>query len=414
MPLYRYKVKDRDGKVLTGTLEGTDANTIVERLDTYGYVPMTITEVKRAAVSMPGVGGILGGRVKSVDLVNFTRQFVALHKAGLPMLSAIGALQSQTRSKALSNALDAIRKDLMGGASLSVAMSKFPRIFNELFVNSIWAGETGGVLDEIMARLADLLEHERKLRSDVQSAMRYPAILGVGFVVAAIVLATYVMPKFIGILTSTGSKLPMTTKILVTGVGFAQKYWFLGLMIIGVAGAMFFLFTRTGDGKIWWDRSKLKIPIFGQLLYKMTMSRFSRMFETLDRTGLPILRCLGLVAKTTGNAYISQHIDKVAESVRRGRGIAAPMRESNVFPPMVVQMVATGEESGALDDMLKQISDYYDGEVEYAVKNLTGMIEPVLILVMGVGIIFLIIAVIQPYMSILSGFGSGGGAGPGM
>ncbi len=408
MPLFRYKVRDRDGKILTGSLEGTDINTIVERLDALGYVPITIKEEKRAAIAAPGIGAIFGGRVKAVDLINFTRQFVALHKAGLPMLSAIGALQAQTRSKTLANALDAIRKDLMGGASLSVAMSKFPRIFNELYVNSVWAGETGGVLDEILARLADLLEHERKLRGDVQSALRYPAILMVGFVVAAIVLATYVMPKFVTILSSVGGRMPLPTQVLVTTVGFMQRYWFIGLMIVGVAGALFYLFTRTGDGKLWWDRSKLRIPIFGQLIFKMTMSRFSRMFETLDRTGLPILRCLGLVSKTTGNAHISHHIDKVAESVRRGRGIAAPMRESGVFPPMVVQMVATGEESGALDDMLKQISDFYDGEVEYAVKNLTGMIEPVLILIMGVGIIFLIIAVIMPYMSILSGFGSQG------
>jgi type IV pilus assembly protein PilC len=412
MPLYRYKVKDRDGKVLTGSLEGTDVNTIVERLDTLGYIPITITEEKRAAVSMPGIGSLFGGRVKAVDLINFTRQFVALHKAGLPMLSAIGALQSQTRSKALSNALDAIRKDLMGGASLSVAMSKFPRIFDELYVNSVWAGETGGVLDEIMARLGDLLEHERKLRNDVQSALRYPAILLVGFVVAIIVLATYVLPKFVGLLAATGGKMPLPTKILIGFTAIAQKYWFIVIMIIGVVVAMFFLFTRTGDGKLWWDRTKLKIPIFGQLFYKMTMSRFSRMFETLDRTGLPILRCLGLVAKTTGNAYIASHIDKVSESVRRGRGIAAPMRESGVFPPMVVQMIATGEESGALDDMLKQISDFYDGEVEITVKNLTGMIEPVLILIMGVGIIFLIISVISPYMALLSSFGSGGGMGP--
>jgi len=408
MPLFRYKVRDGDGKILTGSLEGTDINTIVERLDALGYVPITIKEVKRAAIAAPGIAGIFGGRVKAVDLINVTRQFVALHKAGLPMLSAIGALQAQTRSKTLANALDAIRKDLMGGASLSVAMSKFPRIFNELYVNSVWAGETGGVLDEIMARLADLLEHERKLRGDVQSALRYPAILMVMFAVAAIVLATYVMPKFVTILASVGGKMPLPTQILVTVVALAQKYWFLGLMLVGVAGALFYLFTRTGDGRLWWDRSKLRIPIFGQLIYKMTMSRFSRMFETLDRTGLPILRCLGLVSKTTGNAWISYHIDKVSESVRRGRGIAAPMRESGVFPPMVVQMVATGEESGALDDMLKQISDFYDGEVEYAVKNLTGMIEPVLILIMGVGIIFLIIAVIMPYMSILSGFGSQG------
>lgn len=410
MPLFRYKVRDKEGRIVSGTLEGTDVASVTEKLDTLGYVPITIRAEKAAAGPAVDVGRFFE-RVKPEELINFTRQFVTLHRAGLPMLSAIGALQAQTKAKPLARALDAIRKDLMGGAALSVAMAKFPRIFSELYVNSIWAGETGGVLDDILDRLVMLLEHERKLRSDVGSAMRYPIILFVTFVIAVGVLATFVLPKFVNLIASVGGKMPLPTKILLIFTNFMSKYWYLVVLILASAAVLFYMFVRTSVGRMWWDRFKLRIPIFGQITYKMAISRFARMFETLDRTGLPILRSLNLVGKTVGNVYLSSAIDRLAESVRRGRGLAAPMREVGVFPPMVIQMVATGEESGALDDMLRQVSDYYDSEVEYAVKNLTGMIEPIMILFMGVAAVFLIVAIIMPYMSILSSFGSGGGYG---
>jgi len=410
MPLFQYKVRDKEGNVVSGTLESTDLQTVTERLDTLGYVPITIKEQKMAA----GVGidfARFFERVNPVDLINFTRQFVTLHKAGLPMLSAIGALQAQTKSKPLSRALDAIRKDLMGGAALSAAMSKHPRVFGELYVNSIWAGETGGVLDDILDRLVALLEHDRRLKNDVGSAMRYPIILMFGFLVAIVVLATFVLPKFTQLLTTVGGKMPLPTKILITFTDFMAKFWYIIFLLAAGVVVLFYMFIRTPAGRLWYDRLKFKLPVFGPIIYKMTLSRFARMFETLDRTGLPILRSLGLVGKTVGNVYMAGAVEKLAESVRRGRGLAAPMREIGVFPTMVVQMVATGEESGALDDMLKQVSDYYDSEVEYAVKNLTGMIEPIMIGVMGIGAIFLIIAILMPYMSILSSFGSGGGYG---
>jgi type II secretory pathway component PulF len=408
MPIYRYRVRDKSGKILEGTLEGADKTSVLERLDTLGYIPISLKEEKREEAVSLQLGPIFGGRVKDIDLINFTRQFVTLHRAGLPILSTIGALQSQTKNRTLARCLDTIRKDLMGGASLSQAMAKHPRIFSDLYVNSVWAGETGGVLDEILARLADLLEHERKLKSDVKSALRYPLILMVGFVIAVIVLTTFVLPKFVMLLTGLGTKVPAPTRILIAVTMFFQKFWLLIFFALVILGVLFYLFTRSKDGRLWWDRVKLRLPIFGKIMFDMTMSRFARMFETLDRTGLPILRSLALVSKTTGNAFIATHIDNIAESVRRGRGLATPMRESGVFPPMVVQMVSTGEESGALDDMLRQVSDFYDSEVEYAVKNLTGMIEPVLILFMGVAVVFLIVAVIMPYMSILSSFGQRG------
>lgn len=410
MPIFRYKVRDREGQVISGTLEGTDVSTVVEKLDAFGYVPITIKEEKRGEAMQLDIGRYFE-RVKPVDLINFTRQFVTLHRAGLPMLSAIGALQAQTKSRPLVRALDAIRKDLMGGAALSAAMAKFPRIFSELYVNSIWAGETGGVLDDILDRLVLLLDHERRLRSDVGSAMRYPIILMIGFVVAGAVLATFVLPRFTMLLQNVGGKMPLPTQILIVISNFMGRYWYILVLLVAGAAVLFYLFIRTAVGRLWWDRLKIRVPVFGPIIYKMALSRFARMFETLDRTGLPILRSLNLVSKTVGNAYIATAIERLAESVRRGRGLAAPMREVGVFPPMVVQMVATGEESGALDEMLKQVSDYYDSEVEYAVKNLTGMIEPILILIMGVGAVFLIIAIIMPYMAILTNFGSGGGYG---
>jgi len=408
MPLFSYKVRDREGKVLTGTVEGSDVNSVIEKLDALGYIPLSIKEIKQPSGGGFSLEDLFAGRVKAIDLINFTRQFVTLHRAGLPMLSAISALQAQTRSKALAKALDGIRKDLMGGASLSQAMAKYPRIFNELYVNSVWAGETGGVLDEILSRLADLLEHERRLRSEVMSALRYPIILMVGMIVAVVVLSSFVLPKFIMLLTGLGTKVPTPTRILIAFVNFMKNYWAVGFFFVAILGILFYTFIRTKAGRLWWDRVKLKIPIAGPLIYQMILARFARMFETLDRTGLPILRSLALVSKTVGNAYISQHIDAIAESVRRGRGIAPPMRESGVFPPMVVQMVATGEESGALDEMLRQVADYYDTEVERMAKNLTGLIEPVLILIMGIGVVFIIIAVIMPYMNILTSFGQQG------
>ena len=408
MPLFHYKVRDKEGRVISGTLEGTDVTTIVEKLDTLGYVPITIRQEK-------GGGGGKGfdfsqyfQKVKPVDLINFTRQFVTLHRAGLPLLSAIGALQGQTKSKPLAQALDAIRKDLMGGASLSAAMAKYPRVFGELYVNSIWAGETGGVLDDILDRLVLLLEHERKLKADVGAALRYPMILLVGFAVAILVLSTFVLPKFMSLLTTVGGKMPLPTAILMSFTNFMQKFWYVIVLLASGVGVLFYVFVRTPAGKLWWHRLQFKIPIFGPILYQMALSRFARMFETLDRTGLPILRSLGLVAKTVGNVYMAGAIDRLSESVRRGRGLAAPMREIGLFPPMVIQMVATGEESGALDDMLRQVSDYYDSEVEYLVKNLTAMIEPIMILIMGVGAVFLILAILMPYMSILSSFGASG------
>jgi type IV pilus assembly protein PilC len=411
MPVFRYKVRDKEGKVLSGTIEGSDLKTVTDQIDSLGYIPISIREEK-AVFRGPQINlGQYFERVKPVDLINFTRQFVTLHRAGLPMLTAIGALQAQTKSKPLAKALDAIRRDLMGGAALSVAMAKHPRIFNELYVNSIWAGETGGVLDDILDRLVMLLEHERKLRSDVGSAMRYPIILMVVFVVAVIVLATFVLPKFVSLLTTIGGKMPLPTQILIAVTNFMGKYWYFLALFIAAVVVLFYMFIRTSAGRMWWDRLKLRLPIFGPIIYKMALSRFARMFETLDRTGLPILRSLNLVSKTIGNVYLAQAVDSLTESVRRGRGLAAPMRELEVFPPMVVQMVATGEESGALDEMLKQISDYYDSEVEYAVKNLTGLIEPIMILIMGVAAVFLIISIIMPYMSILTSFGASGGYG---
>ena len=411
MPLFHYKVRDKEGRVISGTLEGTDVTTIVERLDTLGYVPITIRQEKAGGTSQGFDFSQYFEKVKPVDIINFTRQFVTLHRAGLPLLSAIGALQGQTKSKPLARALDAIRKDLMGGASLSAAMAKYPRVFSELYVNSIWAGETGGVLDDILDRLVLLLEHERKLKADVGSAMRYPLILLVGFAVAILVLATFVLPKFISLLTTVGGKMPLPTAILIAFTNFMQKFWYVIVLLASGIGVLFYVFVRTPAGKLWWHRLQFKIPIFGPILYQMALSRFARMFETLDRTGLPILRSLGLVAKTVGNVYMAGAIERLSESVRRGRGLAAPMREIGIFPPMVIQMVATGEESGALDDMLRQVSEYYDSEVEYLVKNLTAMIEPIMILVMGIGAVFLIVAILMPYMSILTSFGSGGSYG---
>ena len=271
MPLYRYKVRNRDGAILTGTLEGVDLPGVIERLDSLGYIPVTIKEEK--AKRQGGGGGaskinipFLTPRVKLVDLISFTRQFVTLHKAGLPMLTAITALQAQTKSKALKDALDGIRKDLMGGITLSSALSRYPHIFNELYVNSVWAGETGGVLDEILGRIADLLDHERKLNSDIMSALRYPAFVVGTFFIVMLVLATFVLPKFIGMLTASGvKKIPLPTKILMVMSTTLQHNWVFIFLGIGLIVALFIMFIRTKNGRLLWDQIKINLPIFSEI-----------------------------------------------------------------------------------------------------------------------------------------------------
>lgn len=392
MPWFHYKAMNSAGAVVEDELEAANAAAAAEKLESLGYLPLKI----RAQKGERSKGGRKRPRVKPNDIIVFTRQLVTLLKAGVPLLAALEALAEQTDNPHMREVISRIYVDIESGISLSEALARHPSVFEELYVNSIRAGEMGGALDEVLQRLADMIEYDRETRARIKSAMRYPIMVVVSLFVAIIVLMLLVVPKFVGMFTKLGIELPLPTRILIAVYNAMTGYWYYGVAAVGVLFMAFRLWIRTPAGRLAFDQLKLKLPIFGPLLMKSYMSRFTRMFETLNRSGLPILQTLDIVAKTIGNVVIGREIEKASLGIRRGDGIAVPLRQSKLFPPMVIRMIAIGEQSGSLDEMLQNVSNHYDMEVDYAVKNLTSMIEPLLTVGLGVIVLFLALAIFLP------------------
>ncbi len=394
MPVFRYKAMNQAGALVQDELEAPNPGAVAEKLESLGYTPLKISRKKvgggniRLFQSKP--------KVKDNEIIVFTRQLVTLLKAGVPLLSALEALAEQTDSEQMRDVIGKIYVDIESGISLSEALAKHPSVFEEMYVNSIRAGEMGGALDQVLLRLANLIEYDRETRARIKSAMRYPIIVVVSLVVAVITLMMLVVPKFIDMFTKLGVELPLPTRILIAVYEAMSHYWYLGIAGVVLAIAGFKLWVKTPSGRLIWDGFKLKLPVFGPLLMKSYMSRFTRMFETLNRSGLPILQTLEIVGKTVGNAVIRREIEKASMGIRRGDGIASPLKQSKLFPPMVVRMIAIGEQSGSLDEMLKNVSEHYDMEVDYAVKNLTSLIEPMLTVGLGLIVLFLALAIFLP------------------
>ncbi len=393
MPVFQYKAMSASGAMVQDELEAPNPTAVAEKLESLGYIPLNISRKK---------GGAQGRlfekkpRVKDNEIIVFTRQLVTLLKAGVPLLSALEALSEQTDNPVMRDIIGRIYVDIESGISLSEALAKHPTVFEDMYVNSIRAGEMGGALDEVLLRLADLIEYDRETKSRIKSAMRYPIIVVVSLVVAVIALMMLVVPKFIDMFTKLGVELPLPTRILIMVYDAMNNYWYIGLGLLVLLFVAFKLWVKTPGGEFAWDSLKLKLPIFGPLLMKSYMSRFTRMFETLNRSGLPILQTLEIVSKTVGNAAIGREIEKATLGIRRGEGISVPLKQSKLFPPMVVRMIAIGEQSGSLDEMLHNISEHYEMEVEYAVKGLTSMIEPILTVGLGIIVLFLALAIFLP------------------
>ena len=392
MPVFQYKAMSASGGVVQDELEAPNPAAVAEKLESLGYIPLNISRKKGGSSKLFEKKP----RVKDNDIIVFTRQLVTLLKAGVPLLSALEALSEQTDNPVMREVIGKIYIDIESGISLSEALAKHPTVFEDMYVNSIRAGEMGGALDDVLLRLADLIEYDRETRSRIKSAMRYPIIVVVSLIVAVIALMMLVVPKFIDMFTQMNIELPLPTRILITIYEAMNNYWYVGIALIALMIIAFKLWVKTANGRLIWDSVKLKLPIFGPLLMKSYMSRFTRMFETLNRSGLPILQTLEIVSRTVGNAAIGREIEKATIGIRRGDGIAMPLKQSKLFPPMVVRMIAIGEQSGSLDEMLHNISEHYEMEVEYAVKGLTSMIEPILTVGLGVIVLFLALAIFLP------------------
>ncbi len=397
MPSFEYKAIKPDGSEVTEVMEAKDADAVTRYLDKLGYLPLKIKQ------SGGGLNLKLFSnkrKIKDVEVVMFTRQLVTLLRAGVPLLSCLDALVEQADSEGLKEIIEKIYVDIESGLSLSDAIKRHPKEFSELYINSIRAGEMGGSLDKVLERLVELMEHEHEVNARIKSAMRYPIIVVVTLILAFVALMLLVVPNFIDLFTKMNIELPLPTRLLIGFHYVLSNYWYLVIAGLSAGAFGFFKYIKTEKGAFRWDQFMITVPIFGDLNLKTAMSRFTRMFETLNSSGLPILQTLEITSKTVGNIVIGKEIEKAAAGVLQGAGLAGPLAEGKIFPPMVIRMIAIGEQSGSLDTMLLNVSKHYDTEVEYAVKNLTGMIEPVLTVGVGVIVLFLALAIFLPMWSL--------------
>jgi type IV pilus assembly protein PilC len=380
-------------------MEADGEGAVAGRLRSQGFIPIQIT--KEARVSAKTELHILPQRVKLKDLAVFSRQFATMINSGLSLLRALNILSEQTENPLLAKTIATLRDDVEKGSSLSASMSKHPKVFSTLFVAMVRAGETGGQLDTVLMRVADNFEADYRLRQKVKSAMTYPVVVaGIAGLLVTIMLL-FVVPTFAGMFTGLGGTLPLPTKILLV---LSQQAKILVPLFIVLSIILFVVYKRlrasNAEARLRFDKAKLRVPIFGDLFQKVAVSRFTRTLALLLRAGVPVLQALDIVAESTGNEVLARAAGDVKESVRSGETMASPLSKHSVFPPMVVQMISVGEDTGALDAMLDKISDFYDQEVESTTEQLTSLIEPIMIAVLGGVVGAMVIALYMPMFKI--------------
>jgi type IV pilus assembly protein PilC len=396
---YAYRVRTKEGRVVTGSMEADGEGAVASRLRAQGLIPVQIN--KEAKVSAKTELHILPQKVKLKDLAIFSRQFATMINSGLSLLRTLNILSEQTENPLLAKTIGQLRDDVERGSSMSGAMSKHPKIFNNLFVAMVKAGETGGQLDTVLMRVADNYEADYKLRQKVKSAMTYPIVVAGIAAMLVTVMLLFVVPTFANMFTGLGGELPLPTKILLMLSQSAKILVPLGI-IGSVVGYIAYKKAHRANAnfRLRADKAKLKIPIFGDLFQKVAVSRFTRTLALLLRAGVPVLQALDIVADSTGNEVLARSAADVKDSVRSGETFAGPLAKHAVFPPMVVQMIAVGEDTGALDSMLDKISDFYDQEVESTTEQLTSLIEPIMIAVLGGIVGAMVIALYMPMFKI--------------
>lgn len=397
---FEYAVRDKGGKIVKGRIEATNSGAVANRLRTMGMAPISVTEVQvsglKKEINIPGISN----RIKLKDLAIMSRQLATMITSGLSILRALSILADQTENQALAKILQQVRSDVETGSALSASLAKHKDVFPPLMVNMIKAGEVGGFLDQVLVSIAENYEADVKLRGKVKSAMTYPVVVFIIAVLAVIGMLLFIVPVFAKMFDDLGGKLPPLTQVLVT-MSAVMKIGILPFIILLVAFMAWWGRNKNSPAvRDKWDPFKLKMPVFGQLTRKIAISRFTRNFGTMIHAGVPILQALDIVGATAGNVVIERAAKSVQESVRTGQSLTAPLSQHPIFPPMVVQMMAVGEDTGALDSMLAKISDFYDQEVEATTDALTSIIEPLMIAVLGGIVGFMVIALYMPIFSI--------------
>lgn len=398
MPVFVYKARDELGKQIKGVMEAKNREALAGKLSSIGYFVTDITEQKTALKLSFGERFV---KVKTEDLILFNVQLANMIAAGLSLLTSLRTLTKQVENRKFREVIQDVYRSIEAGGTFSDSLAKHPKVFTPLMIHMIHAGEVSGTLDKVLDRLAIFAEHQADLEERIKGAMVYPIILViVGFSVIMF-LSIFLIPMFVDVFLKAGVTLPMPTKVVFIFSQIVKKYWYV--LIAGGIGLMAGIkyYVNTPGGRLLFDKYLLKVPVIGLLARKLAIARFARTLATLTASGVPILECLEIVEKVVGNEIISRVIKRVREGVSEGSKIAEPLRISEEFPPDTIQMIAVGEESGSLDIMLTKIADYYDTSVNYSVKKLTTMIEPLFLILVGSAVGFLLASVFLPMFEMM-------------
>lgn len=398
MPLFAYKGRNARGELMQGVLEAADSGAVADHLFGTGVTPIEITVTK--AVAKKG-GDSLWERltekkVNSMDVQLFSRQMYTLLKSGVPIMRGLAGLQESAISKSFARVIKDLRESLDAGRELSASMRRHPDVFSAFYLSMVRVGEMTGRLEEVFLRLFEHLEFDRDMRERVKSALRYPTFVIIAMVIAMVVVNIFVIPAFAKVFEGFNAQLPLMTRILLASSHFMQNNWYL-LLAASVGGFFGFrAWTKTDKGRYEWDRIKLRIPIAGKIIHKATMARFARSFSLSARSGVPIVQALTVVSQTVDNAFLTSRIEQMRDGVERGESILRTAVTAAVFTPIVLQMIAVGEESGSLDDLMDEIAQMYEREVDYELKTLAAQIEPILITFLGAMVLVLALGIFLP------------------
>ena len=401
MPFFSYKARSASGELLTGVMEGADSGAVADQLMAGGSTPVDIsvtkqTVTKAGANQLGWWDKLTEKKVTPMDVQLFSRQLYTLLKAGVPIMRGLAGLQESAISPAFGRIIKDVRESLDAGRELSAAMARHPTVFTPFYLSMVRVGEMTGRLDEVFLRLFDHLEFDRDMRARVKSATRYPSFVIVAMIVAMVIVNMFVIPQFVKVFASFNAELPLMTRILIGTSAFMVAYWPLLLVLTIAAIAGFKAWLRTVPGRYTWDRYKLRFPIAGKIILKGTMARFARSFALSSTSGVPIVQALTVVSQTVDNAYLCARVEQMRDGVERGDSILRTSVAAGVFTPVVLQMIAVGEESGSLDELMDEIAQMYEREVDYELKTLSAQIEPILIAFLGAMVLVLALGIFLP------------------
>nr|WP_202424589.1 type II secretion system F family protein [Duganella levis] len=382
---------------MQGVLEASDSGAVADQLFSTGVTPVEISVTsKKVADGDSWWAKLLEKKVTSMDVQLFSRQMYTLLKSGVPIMRGLAGLQESAVSKSFGKVIKDLRESLDSGRELSAAMRRHPAVFTPFYLSMVRVGEMTGRLEEVFLRLFDHLEFDRDMRERVKTALRYPSFVVFAMVAAMVVVNIFVIPAFVGVFSKFNTELPLMTRILIATSNFTVRYW--PVMAVALVAAVwgFRMWVGTAKGLYQWDKFKLKIPVAGKIILKATLARFARSFSLSSRSGVPIVQALSVVAQTVDNAYLTARVEQMRDGVERGESILRTATATNVFTPIVLQMIAVGEESGSLDELMDEIAQMYEREVDYELKTLSAQIEPILIVFLGIMVLVLALGIFLP------------------